>query len=243
MDDSIGGLARRCGVTVRTLHHYDQLGLLQPSGRTSAGYRRYTDADVHRLHLILAYRQLGLGLKDIAALLHGDAPSLEKVLAEQLHAMKQEAAKVQRVISLIERLLPAAAGAGAATLTDPLLELMDAMQSLEQKFTAGELATLRSMRDRMTPAQRDDVRAQVQALVAGFRDAQAAGVAAADASLRDLVERWQALGRPAAAHGDHAQLRAKARAAIDAMPASQAPLGITPQLRAYIDAALAARTA
>lgn len=240
MDYTIGGLARRCGVTVRTLHHYDQMGLLQPSGRTNAGYRHYTARDVHRLHLILAWRQLGLGLKDIAALLHGDAPALEAVLVQQLQAMKQEAAKVQRVISLIERLVPAAAGAGANTLTDQLLELMNAMQSLEQKFTADELATLHSIRDAMTPAQRDDVRGQLVALVAGFRDAQAAGVDAGDASLRDLVKRWQALGRPAAQHAGHAQLRAKAREAIDAMPAAQPPLGITPQLRAYIDAAVAA---
>ena len=105
MDYTIGGLARRCGVTVRTLHHYDQVGLLQPSGRTDAGYRRYTAGDVHRLHLILAWRQLGLALKDIAALLQGDAPPLEAVLVQQLQAMKQEAVKVQRVISLIERLV------------------------------------------------------------------------------------------------------------------------------------------
>ena len=232
--------AALAGVTVRTLHHYDKLGLLQPSGRTDAGYRRYTGSDVRRLHLILAYRQLGLGLKDIAALLGSGAPALQPVLEQQLLAMRKEAARLQRAISLVERLLPAAAGADADFLTDQLLELMNAMQSLEHHFTPDELATLHSIRDGMTPADREAARAQVVELVAGFRDAQAAGLAPGDERLRELVQRWQALGRPAAQHADHAKLRARVREAIDAMPAAQPPLGITPQLRAYIDAAVTA---
>lgn len=68
MTYSIGDLAQRTGLTVRTLHHYEQLGLLLPSARTDGGYRLYGDADVQTLHRILAYRQIGLPLKEIAAL-------------------------------------------------------------------------------------------------------------------------------------------------------------------------------
>jgi DNA-binding transcriptional MerR regulator len=46
----VGDLARRTGLTVRTLHHYDEVGLLKPSGRSDAGYRLYSQADVQRLH-------------------------------------------------------------------------------------------------------------------------------------------------------------------------------------------------
>ena len=59
---TVGAVARLAGVTVRTLHHYDEVGLLHPSGRSEAGYRRYTDADVERLARILFYRELEFGL-------------------------------------------------------------------------------------------------------------------------------------------------------------------------------------
>ena len=64
---TVGELAEVSGVTVRTLHHYDEIGLLVPSTRTASGYRIYTNDDVDRLRAILTYRELGLGLGEIAA--------------------------------------------------------------------------------------------------------------------------------------------------------------------------------
>jgi len=66
---TIGELARLAGISVRTLHHYDEVGLVRPSARTAAGYRLYDDADVRRLQLVLVHRELGLSLDDIARLL------------------------------------------------------------------------------------------------------------------------------------------------------------------------------
>jgi len=66
---TIGDLARFAGITVRTLHHYDHIGLLTPSERRGNGYRGYTDADISRLQQILAYRELDLGLEEIRRLL------------------------------------------------------------------------------------------------------------------------------------------------------------------------------
>ncbi|WP_324275420.1 MerR family transcriptional regulator [Blastococcus brunescens] len=56
---NVGQVAALAGITVRTLHHYDRIGLLSPSGRTSAGYRQYAPADLDRLHQVLLYRELG----------------------------------------------------------------------------------------------------------------------------------------------------------------------------------------
>lgn len=70
----VGKVARLSGVTVRTLHHYDEIGLLKPRGRTAAGYRSYSGGDLDRLRRILSYRELGFGLDDIANILaDGDA--------------------------------------------------------------------------------------------------------------------------------------------------------------------------
>lgn len=62
---TVGAVATLTGVSVRTLHHYDHIGLVVPSVRTSAGYRSYTDADIEWLHLVLVYRSVGLALDEI----------------------------------------------------------------------------------------------------------------------------------------------------------------------------------
>jgi DNA-binding transcriptional MerR regulator len=74
---TVGRVAGLAGVTVRTLHHYDEIGLVRPSARTTAGYRAYSAGDVERLREVLAYRRLGFGLREIAALV-GD-PSTDAV--------------------------------------------------------------------------------------------------------------------------------------------------------------------
>ncbi|MFF7364913.1 methyltransferase domain-containing protein [Streptomyces sp. NPDC008125] len=68
----MGRVAALAEVSVRTLHHYDEVGLVRPSGRTPAGYRAYSAGDVERLREVLAYRRLGFGLREVAELV-GDA--------------------------------------------------------------------------------------------------------------------------------------------------------------------------
>ena len=72
---NVGEVAALAGVTVRTLHHYDRIGLLSPSGRTSSGYRQYAPDDLDRLHQVLLYRELGFPLEEVATLL--DDPSAD----------------------------------------------------------------------------------------------------------------------------------------------------------------------
>ncbi|HEX2290816.1 MAG TPA: MerR family transcriptional regulator [Pseudonocardiaceae bacterium] len=79
----VGQLARLAGLTVRTLHHYDQVGLLSPSARTPSGHRLYGEPDVHRLYRIVALRELGLSLEVIGDLLTGE-PDLPDLLRQHL---------------------------------------------------------------------------------------------------------------------------------------------------------------
>jgi DNA-binding transcriptional MerR regulator len=66
---SVGRVADLSGVTIRTLHHYDEIGLLSPGGRSDAGYRVYEDSDLERLQRILFYRELGFTLKEISTII------------------------------------------------------------------------------------------------------------------------------------------------------------------------------
>ena len=71
------------GVSVRTLHHYDEIGLLRPSKRSESGYRQYSPADLLRLQQILLHRELGMPLREIGALL--DAPDFDAATALREH--------------------------------------------------------------------------------------------------------------------------------------------------------------
>lgn len=73
----VSDVAKLTGVTVRTLHYYDEIGLLPPSGVTSSGYRVYNDADLEVLQQILFFRELDFSLEDIRAIMQN--PACEKV--------------------------------------------------------------------------------------------------------------------------------------------------------------------
>lgn len=116
-----GEPARRCGLTVRALHHYDAIGLLKPPLRSDAGYRLYDRANVERLHRIQALRQLGLALADIGTVLSGPEQPLASLIDRQIAQLDQELA---RAASLRNRL--AALGARLAAGQSPdLAEWLD----------------------------------------------------------------------------------------------------------------------
>jgi MerR family transcriptional regulator, thiopeptide resistance regulator len=89
---SVGDLARLSGVTVRTLHHYDRIGLLVPSARSTAGYREYSTDDAARLGQILAYRACGLELAEITVVLAAAGIDRSEHLRRQLGLLDQRMA-------------------------------------------------------------------------------------------------------------------------------------------------------
>ncbi len=101
---TVGQLAELTGVTVRTLHHYDQIGLLTPAGRTGSGYRRYDAADLARLQQIVLYRRLELPLGDIAELLASGA-SPEEHLRRQREAVIARRDELSELVGAIDRAL------------------------------------------------------------------------------------------------------------------------------------------
>jgi DNA-binding transcriptional MerR regulator len=106
MEYAIGELARLSGVTVRTLHHYDAIGLLRPGHRTTAGYRTYRDGDLDRLQRILAYRELGFGLDEIAELLAGKGDPVQH-LKRQRELVLARVDHLHRLLDTIERTMEA----------------------------------------------------------------------------------------------------------------------------------------
>ena len=102
---TVAQVSKRTGVSVRTLHHYDQIGLLDPTEVTEAGYRLYDDGALDKLYMILVYRELGLSLSEIGSIL--DAPDYDRnrVLEHQIKLMQERVEKLQNRISFARGML------------------------------------------------------------------------------------------------------------------------------------------
>ena len=119
----VGELARATGLTVRALHHYDEVGLLVPSERTSAGHRLYDGEDVRRLYRILALRRLGLSLEEIGSLLDRDGVSLRETVRRHLEQVEHELALKQGLRDRLRALLAAL----ERSVEPPVEEFIDAI--------------------------------------------------------------------------------------------------------------------
>jgi MerR family transcriptional regulator, thiopeptide resistance regulator len=115
---TVGETARLAHVSVRTLHHYDDLGLLTPSERSTAGYRLYTMADLERLQHILLYKELGFALDEIGDLLADPAFDRREALLAQRESIVAQAARYNAMVELIDRSLRSLEGGTTMTKED-----------------------------------------------------------------------------------------------------------------------------
>lgn len=100
---TVGQLARAAGVTVRTLHHYDRLGLLRPAFIGDNGYRYYGRAELLRLQRIMLYREMGLALADIQTALASEGEDHLSVLADHRERIAAEARRYRDLLATIDR--------------------------------------------------------------------------------------------------------------------------------------------
>ena len=121
---SVGELADAAGVTVRTLHHYDQVGLLTPAARTGAGHRRYRAEQAERLYEITAMRSLGFDLEEIRRALDG-GEDLPAVVRLHLHQVRDRLRETSELNHRLERLLAALDSSGHPS-TDEIIQATEA---------------------------------------------------------------------------------------------------------------------
>ena len=124
----VGEISRAAGLTVRTLHYYDEIGLLSPSARSSSGHRLYVDADVERLYRICVLRRLGLPLRDIARALDDPAWNLQAALAAHLAVLERRLAATGKLRAHLAQLI---ASAPATSPTEELLGVLEEMTTLD----------------------------------------------------------------------------------------------------------------
>lgn len=228
---TIGELARRSGLTVRTLHHYDAIGLLVPKMRSGAGYRLYGADDIECLHRILALRQMGLSLTDIGTVLSDPDPQpltelidqqIERLDAERRQAMRLRA----RLVSLRNQLV-----AGQSLDPADWLDTLEHMTMYEKYFSPEELEHL--------PLHHDpDVQAQWSALVASMREAIDRGARPGDPDIGILALRWMKMLDRDTNHNPDFVMRLNAMAANE--PEARQISGITETMQTFVEQTLIA---
>ena len=177
----VGELAQHSGLTVRALHHYDQIGLLTPSVRTEAGYRLYDRNDVARLHAIQSLHALGVPLKQIGGMLAGDGSDLPDIVARQVRSLDrqiEQASALRQRLALLSEML----ASGRQPEVYDWLGTLGLMHTYAQYFSTAEI--------RRVVGHWPRVAERWTALVGRLQDAMEQGTPPHDPQVQTLAQQW-----------------------------------------------------
>lgn len=187
--------AKRAGVTIRALHHYDRLGLLKPSGRTAAGYRLYTDRDLVRLEQIVALKFIGFPLSQIQELLNRKDLDVLSALREQRRIIAHKREHLDRAIRAIERAEQTLAE-GEQTDWEPFRKIIEVIQMQTRKDWMKKYYTeeqLEKLRKRWSPEIQAESERGWSELARDVEAAIVQGATPESETGRNLAERRQKL--------------------------------------------------
>jgi DNA-binding transcriptional MerR regulator len=182
----IGELAKRTGLTVRTLHHYDEIGLLSPAERSDGGHRVYDEAGVQRLYRIVSLRSLGFPLDAIAEALDGDGFDPRQAVDDHISRLEAQLAQEQRLLTTLKHLRDRL---GA----DDFLTTIEEMTMRERYYTPEQLEQLEQRRQTMGADKIREVEREWAEIFATLKGEMDAGTDPADPKLRPIGERSREL--------------------------------------------------
>ncbi|NUR72342.1 MAG: MerR family transcriptional regulator [Hamadaea sp.] len=217
----VGELAAATGLTVRALHHFDEIGLLRAAERSSAGHRLYTPADLRRLYRIVALRQLGIPLGDIGHSLDGEPDDLAYAVSRQLEHAEAELTRWEAVRRRLTKL------SAALRQSDlPVRELLDTMEVIvrERYFSDEQLARMKERHS----AGFGEWMASITALDQRAAELVATEVDPSADEARELVRRWNAV--MAEMSGGDRSIVARMYAKLDGRGAPEASKGLLSQV-------------
>ena len=188
----IGELAAAAGLTVRTLHHYDELGLVTPSGHTPAGHRIYSDADVQQLYRVVALRRLGFALRDIPRVLGTGGAELLEVVERHL-AQVERALEVQEDLRRRLVLIRDQLANGHPASTDDLMTAMEMTTMHERYYTKEQLEQLEQRAKEWGPEAIEQSQRDWADLIAEVEAERLAGTDPGGPKVQELARRWVAL--------------------------------------------------
>jgi MerR family transcriptional regulator, thiopeptide resistance regulator len=236
----VGALARQTGLTVRTLHHYDEIGLLSPSLRTGAGHRLYTADDLGRLLQILSLRQLGLSLDDVRESLARPESTLQQVLGLHIARLRERIDLQQRLCRRLETVAERLRAAETVSV-DEFIQTLEAMTMFEKHFTPEQLQEIHARGQQVGPERIREVEAEWPELIAKVRAEMERGTDPASAAVQELARRWKELLREFT--GGNPGIQKGLNTMYAEEPEVRSRTGIDPALMEYIGKAIAAAKA
>lgn len=188
----VGELAKRTGVSVRALHHYDEIGLLSPSHRSEAGYRLYAEADVARLQQIRSLRALGFSLEEARDFLKRPEVTPDRVLRLHITHLKEQIA-AQR--SLCDRLEQVARRwrSDENVPTEEFLQIIEVTNMIDKYYTPEQMEQMKQRRETLGEDHIRQVEAEWPELIAKVQAEMDQGTDPADERVQALARRWKEL--------------------------------------------------
>lgn len=187
----IGEVARRAGLTIRTLHHYEEIGLIGPVARSDSGHRLYGSGDIERLYVIAALRGLGMPLAEIAGSL-SDRETVVDVLQRHFEMLERESEAQARVRARFASMLDAFRDERAVS-TEDFLELLEVMRMHEKYYTPEQLAQLEQRRQELGEEGMAKAQQEWADLLADLEKERAKGTDPSDPKVQALAARSREL--------------------------------------------------
>ncbi len=188
----VGELAKRTGVSVRALHHYDEIGLLSPSHRSQAGYRLYTEIDVARLQQIRSLRALGFSLEEARDFLKRPEVTPDRVLRLHIAHLKEQIAAQQ---SLADRLEQVARRwrSDENVPTEEFLQIIEVTNMIGKYYTPEQMEQMKQRREMLGEDHIRQAEAEWPELIAKVQAEMDRGTDPADERVQALARRWKEL--------------------------------------------------
>ncbi|PRW65380.1 MerR family transcriptional regulator [Actinopolyspora mortivallis] len=191
----VGELAAATGLTVRTLHHYDHVGLVCPSRRTDSGHRLYAEADVRRLYQVLALRQLGLSLEETASVLAGSADIDEVLTAHERHLRQRREAlrRLQAQVSTLRAGLRESPPTSVDGFLDLIRKVVVVDETVKRYFNDSQLAELAERRQQLGEQTIAEVERAWSELIPRVEAAVASGMDPTTPEAQEMAREWMGL--------------------------------------------------
>jgi DNA-binding transcriptional MerR regulator len=188
----VGELAKRTGLTVRTLHHYDDIGLLKPSLKTESGHRLYTGRDVARLQQVLSLRQLGFSLDQVRDCLDRPGFSPREVVVLHVARLREQIELQRRLCDRLEAIAIHLSGAEEVS-ADEFIRTIEDMTMIENYYTAEQMEYLKKRGELIGEERMRQAPADWSELIAQVRAEMEKGTAPTSPYVQSLAQRWLAL--------------------------------------------------
>jgi MerR family transcriptional regulator, thiopeptide resistance regulator len=223
----VGQLAKKVCLSVRTLHHYDDIGLLSPSVRSEAGHRLYNTSDISRLHRIQALKQLGISLQKVAGLLQDHSTQLPDIIAQQIVSLDQEieqAVQLKTKLQLLQRNLHA----GHKPDMSNWLDTLALMNIYEKYLTPEEIEAI----NHYAIAARQELEQDWPDMVKQLQHFVDQKIPPGNMEVRTFIIRWTEMLERLTGHNPNLLLKVYAMSRNEI--AMQVQRGITPLMTEYL---------